>query len=419
MSQHNGHAHAEGRTKGVSRRRILKGAAGLAATTTVPTAWMRRAGAAGKIVVRTIGGAYEEAVVKAIFEPFTKATGIEIVKVPATLGKLLAMVESGNIELDVVDAGELGVLSLSQKGALDKIDYKGWKLTNPDDIDPVFRRDDMVCDILFSTVLGYNAQVVPDRQAAAVVGRVLGSQEVPGPRMLADLASGAVDLEFALLADGVPKDKLYPIDVDRAFKSLDRVRPGIRKFWDTGALSAQMLTDKEVVLGSIWNGRLQAVADKGAPLAIEWNEAMLQTQYWAVMKGAKNAENAQRFIDFACQPEIQADVGQVHPVRAEQPAGLQVDSRRRRRRGCRRAPSTRPRRSCRTASGGPTIAPRSASAGRSGCCRRGKNRRRGPPPGSDEDLRGGGRGRGRLADHRRAARSSRSSDRAAPGRPPR
>jgi putative spermidine/putrescine transport system substrate-binding protein len=40
-----------------------------------------------------------------------------------------------------------------------------------------------------------------------------------------------------------------------------------------------MLVDKELVLGSSWNGRLQAVADKGAPLAIEWNEAALQTQF--------------------------------------------------------------------------------------------------------------------------------------------
>lgn len=108
-------------------------------------------------------------------------------------------------------------------------------------------------------------------------------------------------------------DELEKIDVNRAFKALDRVRPSIRKFWDTGALSAQMLADKEVVLGSIWNGRLQAVADKGAPLAIEWNEAMLQTQYWAVLKGARNAENAQRFIDFACQPENQAALAKLIP----------------------------------------------------------------------------------------------------------
>ena len=41
-----------------------------------------------------------------------------------------------------------------------------------------------------------------------------------------------------------------PIDIDRALKSLSRIRPAIRKFWDTGALSAQMLSNKEVVLGS-------------------------------------------------------------------------------------------------------------------------------------------------------------------------
>jgi len=288
----------------LTRRAWLRGAAAVAATTTGPFVWTRRASAAGKVVIRTIGGAYEEANVKAIFEPFTKATGIEIVKVPASLGKLLAMFESGNIELDIVDAGELGLLSLSQKGALDKIDYKGWKLTNPEDMD--HRRDTMVADIYFSTVLAYNTQVFPTGKHPKSWAEFWDAKKFPGPRTLTDLAAGAIDVEFALLADGVPKDKLYPIDLDRAFKSLDRVRPSIRKFWDTGALSAQMLADKEVVLGSIWNGRLQAIADKGAPVAIEWNEAALQVQFWGIMKGAKNAENAQRFIEFACQPQIQA-----------------------------------------------------------------------------------------------------------------
>src|SRR5713226_9461734 len=168
------------------------------------------------------------------------------------------------------------------------------------------RRDTMVSDIYFSTVLAYNTEVFPTVKRQKGWAEFWDAKKFPGPRMLTDLAAGAIDVEFALLADGVPKDKLYPIDLDRAFKSLDRVRPSIRKFWDTGALSAQMLADKEVVLGSIWNGRLQAIADKGAPLAIEWNEAMLQTQFWAIFKGAKNLENAQRFIEFACQPEIQA-----------------------------------------------------------------------------------------------------------------
>jgi putative spermidine/putrescine transport system substrate-binding protein len=296
-----------------TRRGVLRGLAGVLAAGVAPHLWLRRGHAAGKLVIRTIGGAYEEAVVKTILDPFTKATSVEMVKVPATLGKLLAMFESGNIELDIVDAGELGMLSLSQKGALEKINYRGWKLTNPDDIDAAVRREDMVSDLYFSSVLGYNTQTFPTGKHPRSWAEFWDVKRFPGPRMLADIASGAVDLEFALLADGVPRDKLYPIDVDRAFKSLDRVRPAIRKFWDTGALSAQMLADKEVVLGSIWNGRLQAVADKGAPLAIEWNEAMLQVQYWGIMKGTKNLEDAQRFIDFACQPEIQANFAKAIP----------------------------------------------------------------------------------------------------------
>ena len=58
----------------LTRRAWLSGAAAVAATAIGPFVWTRRASAAGKVVIRTIGGAYEEANDKAIFEPFTKAT---------------------------------------------------------------------------------------------------------------------------------------------------------------------------------------------------------------------------------------------------------------------------------------------------------------------------------------------------------
>src|SRR4029453_883654 len=132
------------RTNRISRRTFVAGA-GLA--TPPPFIWTRRSSAAGKVIIRTIGGSDEEANVKVIFEPFTKATGIEGVKGPASLGKFLAMHEAGNMERDVMDAGELGVLSLSQKGALERINYKGWKLTNPDDMAPAIRRAHMGGDI--------------------------------------------------------------------------------------------------------------------------------------------------------------------------------------------------------------------------------------------------------------------------------
>src|SRR5262249_25576719 len=107
---------------------------------------------------------------------------------------------------------------------------------------------------------------------------------------------------------GVPMDKIYPIDIDRAFKSLSKIKPHVKKFWDTGALSAQMLADKEVVLGSIWNGRLQAIADKGAPVAIEWNQHMLQIQSLAIFKDAKNKKEAQLFVDYSLNPKAQLGI---------------------------------------------------------------------------------------------------------------
>ncbi len=158
---------------------------------------------------------------------------------------------------------------------------------------------------LYATVLGYNKETFPAGKQPKSWAEFWDAAKFPGARMLADMASGSPNLEFALIADGVPMDKVFPIDIDRAFKSLSRIKPHIKKFWDTGALSAQMLADRDVVLGSIWNGRLQAIADKGAPVAIEWNEHMLALQGYGIFKEAKNMKEAQLLVDYAMQPKAQ------------------------------------------------------------------------------------------------------------------
>ncbi|MCC7273674.1 MAG: ABC transporter substrate-binding protein [Alphaproteobacteria bacterium] len=290
----------------IGRRAIVKGMAGMALA--APFLSVRGAAAAGRLVIRSLGGAYEEAATKVHFEPFTKATGIEIVKLPATFSKLMAMHQAGNVEIDILDIGEIGIIQLSRAGALLPIDYKSWKQTDIADVDKEVVRPDAVGHMYFSTVLGYNTKAIAPEKAPRGWVDFWDAARFPGPRMLSDLASGSVDLEQALIADGVPLDKLYPIDLPRAFKSLTRIRPHVRKFWDTGALSAQMLADQEVVMGTIWNTRLQAALAKGAPLAIEWNGGMLQVQGWSIAKGTKNPEGAQRFIEFAMDPGRQAQI---------------------------------------------------------------------------------------------------------------
>ena len=289
------------RTRLTRRNLLIAGSAVLA----TPYLSSRPARATGQVVIRNPGGAWSDTQKKYIYEPFTNETGIEVVIVPTTLTKMLAMVKSGNNELDVADAGYDGLVELDKAKALAPIDYAGWKYAKPDDIPEEYKTANTAGMALYATVLGYNKDTFPNNSQPKGWAEFWDAKKFPGARMLQDMAAGTPNLEFALIADGVPMDKVYPIDIDRAFKSMSRIKSYIKKFWDTGALSAQMLADQDVVLGSIWNGRLQAIADKGAPVAIDWTQHMLSIQAYGIFRDAKNLKNAQLYVDYAMQSKAQ------------------------------------------------------------------------------------------------------------------
>jgi len=260
---------------------------------------------ANEVIVRNPGGAYDDTMRRVVYEPFTRATGVRVTAVAATAARLLAMFRSGNVELDVIDGGDSILEQLRRQNALADLDYGSWRFTKPEDVDTTVKFPTRVGNLLYASVIGYSKEVFPNGHPQNWA-QFWDTQRFPGPRTLADMATGAPNLEFALLADGGPMDRIYPVDLDRAFRSLDRIRRSIPKFWDTGALSAQMLADKAVVLGSFWNGRVQVLIDRGAPLGIDWGQAMLEVQAIGVFRGARNTANAQRLIDFMMQPEVQA-----------------------------------------------------------------------------------------------------------------
>ncbi|VIO70571.1 hypothetical protein CI1B_32250 [Bradyrhizobium ivorense] len=293
----------------LSRRRFLRSSAAASLALGVGGLGIPVVRAAGgQVIVRGLGGAYQDAMTAAIYRPFTATTGIEVVVQPATAAQVRAMVEAKRVSMDVIDLVDVSLFSLDNIGALEEIDYASMSFSNPDDLQPTVRRRNMAGNLYFSTVLAYNTEVFKPDAHPHNWAEFWSMTNFPGARTLADQRAGAAELEFALLADGVPRNKLYPIDTDRAFASLDKIKRGVVKWWDTGAVSAELLERKEAVVGGIWNGRAQALIDKGAPLAIEWNEAKRQVQYWGIVKGAPNAANAQKFIDFALQPKVQGEL---------------------------------------------------------------------------------------------------------------
>src|SRR5689334_13262781 len=59
----------------------------------------------GKVVVCTWGGSYTDAQIATLFKPFTEAEGISVTTTGTPdVAKMKLMVESGNVEWDMVDA---------------------------------------------------------------------------------------------------------------------------------------------------------------------------------------------------------------------------------------------------------------------------------------------------------------------------
>ncbi|MBW2059765.1 MAG: extracellular solute-binding protein, partial [Deltaproteobacteria bacterium] len=160
--------------------------------------------------------------------------------------------------------------------------------------------------MFFSTVMAYRTDVFPDEHPRTWA-EFWDVKRFPGPRCLMSGVGTGPDLEFAVLAAGVPIDKIYPIDLDLAFKMFTKIRPYVVKWWDSGAIPPQLLVDKEVVLTSSYHGRIIKIMDEGAPVAIEWNQGELTGEYWSILKGTKNYKSALKFIEFATQARNQAN----------------------------------------------------------------------------------------------------------------
>ena len=112
-----------------------------------------------------------------------------------------------------------------------------------------------------------------------------------------------------MMATGVPMTRVYPINIDAAYKSLDTIRHSVVKWWDSGQTPAQLLSSKEAVLANAWNGRVYATKQRGVPVDIDWYQGMLASDAWAILRGTPNKVNAMKFTAFMTLPISQARQG--------------------------------------------------------------------------------------------------------------
>lgn len=254
-----------------------------------------------KITTADFGGGFQKALREAWVDPFEKATGAKVtMDAPNSKAKLKAQVDAGNPVWDVAtyDASFIqqfcGVL-------FEKVDTSKWAAAG---IDKRFITND--CGVP-TTIVGYVFAYNEDKyrnDPPKNWSDFFDLKKYPGKRAIFNSPTTGI-FEIALLADGVPLDKLYPLDLDRAFRKLEGIKNTIVWTQSSGGLT-DAFVNNQVDLSLGLSGRIYAAAKAGAKVTVVSQQQILTWDQFAVVKGSKNKAAAQAYLNFLAQPEGQA-----------------------------------------------------------------------------------------------------------------
>jgi len=272
---------------------------------------------AGELVVCSWGGKYTAAQKAAYFDPFEKDTGtrVRVVGIP-DLAKIQAMVKTGNIEWDLIDAEGQWVINLGRAGMLETLDPSA---VDTKELVPGTWSQWGVGSVAYGYQLAWSTQVYPKGHEPHTWADFFDTQRFPGRR-------GAYKqplpmLEFALLADGVPKDKLYPLDVQRAFNYLKAKKNVVNVWSPTPSQLPTLLRGKEVDMISGPAGtQVNLLKKDGVPVDFTWNQGGWLQSFWVTPKGSKNAAAAMKLQNYCARADNCAKFVELYP-------GLGVPSR--------------------------------------------------------------------------------------------
>ncbi|WP_410652801.1 extracellular solute-binding protein [Amycolatopsis sp. cmx-4-54] len=230
-------------------------------------------------------------------QPYTDRTGTKFRNDgPVDEAKLRTMVEAGNVTWDVVDTSAAAAEQYCGK-YVEKLDFSV--------IDRSAFRPETVSEcgvpaFYYGILFMYDTRKFTGTKPTTIAD-FFDPVRFPGRRIVPpDVATGL--LEYALLADGVPAARLYPLDVERALRKLDVIKP-ITTFAKTYGQMQQSMVDGQVDLALVSTARAYQTLKAGAPFETVWDKTMVNWNDLVVPKGSPNREQAMKFIAFASKPE--------------------------------------------------------------------------------------------------------------------
>lgn len=265
--------------------------------------------AAQEITAVSFGGAYGAAQKKHMVDPFIKDTGINVLfeDYSGGIAEIKAQVEAGNIQWDAIDIEVIDLERACSEGYLEVIPRD--ILPAGDDGTPA--EEDFFAEALASECgvgvifwainFSYNTDTIQGGEPKTIAD-FFDTEKFPGKRALRKRPQ--VNLEWALLADGVAKEDVYKVlatdeGQERAFAKLATIKDDI-VWYDSWSQAPQLLNDGGAVMVQCANGRIfSAIHEEGRPFVQVWDNNVFDLDVWAVVKGTPNLENALKFVSYA------------------------------------------------------------------------------------------------------------------------
>lgn len=248
-----------------------------------------------EVVIAGFGGALGEAEKAAYFDPFVTVDGgkVKILQVEASLAAVRQQVESGKVLWDIVELGGPDMIAGGQDGTLMKMDTELIDTTQTWDYEGVSGVMDYGVDSNHYTEgIGY---LTTEYETPPTWEDFFNLEKYPGRRAMEKYIQDGT-LEYSLLGQGVPKEELYPLDIDKAIAGLESLGDEV-VFVDSLAQASQLLISGDVKMTQTAAGRMLALQKGG--LEVGYNPVgQTGGSYFCIPTGAPHAEEAMKFLAF-------------------------------------------------------------------------------------------------------------------------
>ncbi|OON42040.1 hypothetical protein BTJ39_02475 [Izhakiella australiensis] len=258
------------------------------------------------LTILSLGGDYQKAQSSIWFQPFAHASGITVKEGAGyNYAKLKVMIQSGNVEADIIDVSADTVAALNKDGLLEKIDWAAIPQDCQHGLPADMKKETAFPTIQWAMVMAYNSKTFPDGKGPKSWQDFWNTQSFPGKR--GSIGATRPPVEQAALAENPDMAKLYPIDLKKAYEKIRQL--GDQFVFSEGyAQVAQNLASGETDMAILPNGRVTPLINNGVPVVINWNQHLRFPSFFVIPKGAPNKQNAMKFLAWVCHPNVIAQI---------------------------------------------------------------------------------------------------------------